>query len=74
MEIRIGIVNTPRELSFETDEAAQTVRETVTAALTDGATHVTFADSKGNSYIIPTANLAFVELGTEDVRHVGFVA
>jgi hypothetical protein len=34
---------------------------------------VTFADSKGNSYLIPTAGLAYVELGTEELRRVGFV-
>lgn len=74
MEIRIGIVNTPRELSFETDDSAQDVRTAVTGALESGTTHVTFSDSKGNAYIVPTAALAYVELGTEDVRRIGFVA
>ena len=74
MEIRIGIVNTGRELNFESDQTPDTVRAAVAQALDSGATHVTFADSKGNSYIVPTASLAFVELGTEDVRKVGFVA
>lgn len=74
MEIRIGIVNTGRELNFETDESPETVKKSVAGALDTGATHVTFADTKGNAYIVPTAVLAFVELGTEDVRRVGFVA
>ena len=74
MEIRIGIVNTGRELNFETDDSAETVKKSVAVALDSGATHVTFGDSKGNAYIVPTASLAFVELGTEDVRRVGFVA
>ncbi len=74
MEIRIGIVNTGRELNFETDDSAEAVKKSVAAALDSGATHVTFGDSKGNAYIVPTASLAFVELGTEDVRRVGFVA
>lgn len=74
MEIRIGIVNTGRELGFETNDSADTVKKAVTSALDDGATHVTFTDNRGSSYIVPTANLAFVEVGTEESRRVGFVA
>ncbi|MET0297199.1 MAG: DUF3107 domain-containing protein [Microbacterium sp.] len=73
MEIRIGIANTGRELSFETDESAAAVKKSVAHALDAAATHVTFADSRGNSYIVPTASLAYVELGTEESRRIGFV-
>ncbi|MGP6171555.1 DUF3107 domain-containing protein [Microbacterium sp. A196] len=74
MEIRIGIINTGRELNFETSTSADEVRTQVASALEQNAAHVSFIDVKGNSYIIPTANLAFVELGTEESRRVGFVA
>ncbi|MDF2991896.1 MAG: hypothetical protein K0S37_2410 [Microbacterium sp.] len=74
MEIRIGITNTGRELSFETNESSDVVKSAVASALDSSASHVTFTDVKGNSYIVPTANLAFVELGTEESRRVGFVA
>lgn len=74
MEIRIGIVNTGRELSFDTSSSADEVRSLVAGALEQGATHVSLADVKGNSYIVPTANLAYVEIGTEESRRVGFVA
>ncbi|BAJ76082.1 ATP-binding protein [Microbacterium testaceum] len=74
MEIRIGITNTGRELSFETNESSDVVKSSVVTALDSSASHVTFTDVKGNSYIVPTANLAFVELGTEESRRVGFVA
>ena len=74
MEIRIGIANTGRELSFETNESADAVRTSVAAALDAAATHVTFSDSKGNSYIVPTAGLAYIEIGNEESRRVGFVA
>lgn len=73
MEIRIGIVNTGRELTFDTPATAEEVRAQVTSALEQNATHLTF-DAKGSSYIVPTANLAYVELGTEESRRVGFVA
>lgn len=74
MEIRIGIANTGRELSFETNESADAVKKSVAAALDSAATHVTFADNKGNSYIVPTAGLAYIEFGSEESRRVGFVA
>ncbi|MEN2740028.1 DUF3107 domain-containing protein [Microbacterium sp. X-17] len=74
MEIRIGITNTGRELNFETHDSADDVRASVTTALESGAAHILFSDNKGNSYIVPTAGLAYVELGTEESRRVGFVA
>jgi hypothetical protein len=74
VEIRIGITNTGRELSFDTSESASDVKKAVATAHDAGATHVTFSDTKGNSYIVPTAGLAYVELGTEESRRVGFVA
>lgn len=74
MEIRIGIVNSGRELNFETSTPADEVRAKIAAALDEGATHLTLDDVKGNSYIVPTANLGYVEIGTEESRRVGFVA
>ena len=74
MEIRIGIINTGRELSFETATSADEVREQVAGALDQSTAHVSFTDVKGNSYIVPTASLAYIELGTEESRRVGFVA
>lgn len=74
MEIRIGIINTGRELSFETAATADEVRSQVSSALDQSTSHVSFADVKGNSYLVPTAHLAYIELGTEESRRVGFVA
>ncbi|MDR6865525.1 hypothetical protein J2Y69_000107 [Microbacterium resistens] len=74
MEIRIGIINTGRELSFETNTPADEVRGQITSALEQNIGHVSFTDIKGNSYLVPTANIGYVELGTEESRRVGFVA
>jgi len=74
VEIRIGIANTARELNFESDQSADAVAKAVSAALEGGQPAVTFTDVKGNSYIVPTAGIAFVEVGTEESRRVGFVA
>jgi hypothetical protein len=74
VEIRIGIANTGRELSFETNESADAVKKSVASALDSGATHLTFTDDRGSSYIVPAAGLAYIEIGTEETRRVGFVA
>ena len=72
VDIRIGIVNTGRELTFETSDSAESVRTAVTSALESGATSVTFADAKGATYIVPTAGIAYVEVGSEESRRIGF--
>ena len=74
MEIRIGIANTARELSFESDQTPEAVRVTVADALATATPAVTFTDVKGSTYIVPTAGIAFVEVGTDQSRRVGFVA
>ncbi len=74
MEIRIGLANTARELSFESDETAEAVKKTVTDALESGTGHLSFTDAKGNSYVVPTTAITFVEVGTDQSRRVGFVA
>jgi hypothetical protein len=74
VEIRIGIANTGRELNFETAQPAEDVKKSVADALGNGAPFVSFTDVKGNSYLVPSAGLAYIELGTEETRRVGFVA
>ncbi|MGC5170869.1 DUF3107 domain-containing protein [Micromonospora sp. DT81.3] len=74
MEIRIGITNTGRELSFDTSESADSLKKSVASALDSGSTHLTFTDVKGNQYVVPTAGLAYIEIGSEESRRVGFVA
>jgi hypothetical protein len=74
VDIRIGIFNTPREISFETSQPVTEVEETVAAALAGQTGYLKLSDSKGSLYIVPTSGLAYVELGTEESRRVGFVA
>jgi len=73
VEIRIGILNAPRELSFESSQSADEVSGAVTSALDGGASTLRLGDNKGSVFIIPTANLAYVELGSEESRRIGFV-
>ncbi|MFZ4894131.1 DUF3107 domain-containing protein [Plantibacter sp. Mn2098] len=73
MEIRIGILNSPREIGFETSQAASEIEAAVAAALEADAKLLSLTDSKGNRYIVPAAGIAYVEIGSEESRRVGFV-
>ncbi|MDH6236176.1 DUF3107 domain-containing protein [Cryobacterium sp. CG_9.6] len=74
MDIRIGIFNSPREIGFETSQPASEIEEAVAAALAAQTGYLNLKDDKGKVYIIPTVGLAYVEIGSEKSRHVGFVA
>lgn len=73
MEIRIGILNSPREIGFETSQPAAEIEALVKTALESDAKLLALKDDKGNSYLIPTVGIGYVELGTEESRRIGFV-
>lgn len=73
MEIRIGIVNAPRELSFESSQSPEELTEQIQAGISSGTGILKLSDDKGRVYIIPTAGIGYVELGTEESRRIGFV-
>ena len=74
MDIRIGIANSPREISFESSQTSAEVEKVVATALESDAKFVKLVDGKGNVYVVPTASLAYLEIGSEESRRVGFVA
>lgn len=72
MDIRIGIKDTAREIAFESSQSASEVESAVVAALE--GTVLTLDDAKGKRYLVPAAQIAYVEIGSETSRRVGFVA
>ena len=74
MDIRIGILNSPREISFETNMAPADVEKAVAAALDSDAKYVRLTDNNDKIYIVPTASFGYIEVGSEVSRRVGFVA
>ena len=74
MEIRIGIVNTARELNFESPETAANIESAVAAALSGSSPFLKLSDDAGKVYLVPTATIGFIEIGDDKVRRVGFVA
>ena len=74
MDIRIGIANSPREINFESSQTAAEVEQTVAAALDSGASYFKLSDNKGKLYVVPVGSFAYLEVGSETSRRVGFVA
>jgi hypothetical protein len=74
VDIRIGILNSPREINFETAQSAADVEKVVSAALDSGAKFIKLVDDKDKVYIIPVAAFGYIEVGSEVSRRVGFVA
>ena len=74
MDIRIGITNSPREISFESSQTVSEVEEIVVAALESGSTVIKLRDDKDKLYIVPAAALGYIEIGSDTSRRVGFVA
>ena len=72
MEVKIGVQQAPRELTVEVEEDAAQVEELVKAALADDSGLLSLSDTKGRRVLVPTARLAYVELGSPTVGQVGF--
>ena len=72
VEVKIGVQNTARELVLETDETNEGVAAMVKDALASEDGVLTLTDTKGKVTVVPTAKLAYVEIGRSIVGQVGF--
>ncbi|MFC5338600.1 DUF3107 domain-containing protein [Leucobacter denitrificans] len=71
VEVRIGINQSARELSFETDASADEIRELIQA---EAEGIVALTDTKGRHFLVNRAAITYVEIGTDAARKVGFVS
>jgi len=72
VEITIGVQNTPRELTVDTEMSLDEISSAVSNA-TDGTDSVLrISDSRGRTVFIPGSALAYLEVGPETTRKVGF--
>ena len=72
-EIRIGVSDSTRELTIESTLSAGEVEALVADALTGKTPLLKLSDEKGKVYLVASANIAFVELGSDQNRRIGFV-
>lgn len=76
MDVRIGVTQHPRELDVELaddtdrDELTRTIEE----ALADDDKVLWLTDRKGRRVGIPSAKVAYIEIGGAEERRVGFGA
>lgn len=76
VDLRIGIIQAPRELDIELpdDDTQDKVHERLEVALADRASVLWLTDKRGRKVGIPVERIAYVEIGADDARRVGFGA
>jgi hypothetical protein len=73
MELRIGVVHTPKELNLELDGTADEVVASIDKALADGTALVWLTDVKGRRIGVPADRIAYIELDEDGAnKRVGF--
>ena len=73
MELRIGVVHTPKELSVEFDGTADEIVATIDDAVKGGAAIVWITDTKGRRLGILVDKIAYVEVDEDGAnKRVGF--
>ncbi len=71
MEIKVGIQHVNREVVVETSKSAADISKAFADAVVgDGV--LTVSDERGRTVLIPASKIAYVDLGEENARHVGF--
>jgi hypothetical protein len=71
VEIKIGVQDTPREVSLDSEDTAESVIAAVEAALAGGG-NLKLVDERGRTVIVPAAKIAYVEVGATTRGRVGF--
>ena len=73
MEVRIGVVHTPKELSLELDASLDEVKKSIEKALSDDDGVLWITDTRGRLVGVPSERVAYVEMETADAaKRVGF--
>jgi hypothetical protein len=74
VEVKIGVLHTPREVVLESAQTPAEVEELVAAAIGAGNGLLSLTDERGRKVFVPANLIAYVEIAQADVRRVGFVS
>lgn len=74
MEVKIGVQHAPREIVLESEQSAEEVERAVADALSGKAQLLSLVDDHGRKVLVPSDRLAYVEIGEQSARKVGFSA
>ncbi len=72
MEVKIGVTDSPREISFNSAQTPSEVEKLINDALAKESSVLGLTDEKGRRFLVQAAKIAYVEIGAADVRRVGF--
>jgi hypothetical protein len=72
VEIRIGVQYAARELVVESDESPEEVEQRIATAIADTTGVLSLVDHKGKKVLVPSAKIAYIEIGSGTVNAVGF--
>jgi hypothetical protein len=72
IEVRIGIIESPKELILELEEESKELIDKVNSALEEGSGLVWLTDSKGKQIAVSAGRIAYLEIEAERPRTVGF--
>jgi hypothetical protein len=72
VEVKVGVADTARELLINSSQTPEEVEALVADALNNSVGTLALVDDKGRRYLVPSARVAYVEIGSIDSRKVGF--
>jgi hypothetical protein len=72
VEVKIGVQQAQRELVVDVSETAEAVEKLVGEALASESGMLVLTDVKGRRVVVPSAKVAYVEIGTGVAGAVGF--
>jgi len=72
VEVKIGVLHTPREIVVESSQTPDEVEAIVATALKSVDGQLALTDDKGRRVIVPANLVAYVEIAQADSRRVGF--
>jgi hypothetical protein len=71
VEVKIGVQDTIKEISLETDDSLEAITAAIETAVSKGSL-LQLTDDKGRTIMVPGSKIGYVELGAESTRRVGF--
>jgi hypothetical protein len=71
VEVKIGIVESPRELVVSSDQTPDEVQKLVDASMNGGDPLLKLVDDKGRRFLVRADQIAYVEIAPAE-RRVGF--
>jgi hypothetical protein len=74
VEVKVGVQHSPRELAVDSPLSAEELESLINSALANEDGVLTLVDERGRKVVIASRQVAYIEIGEPETRHVGFGA